>query len=520
MKRILFLSAIIALTLVQCKKDIEVVPGEETDLENLLEGKINISSNLNERAPLSELATFTTSQPCRVTVEVKGEIPVSHTYTSYLTEHRVQILGLYADKANTVEITLTNIDNAYASQTFSIQTDPLPDYLPEIIIDRKMEGSMADGMHLAGLHLAGGNTFRTTPVIFDNNGDVRWILNLFELDEISWPIQRFSNGNIFVGNGKGVYEYSMVGEELNYWGIDGYRVHHDLIEMPNGNLLLSVQKYGSTINNGTEVVESSDDFALEFNTTSGAIVNEWDLRQVLDVDRHDFIDGGGDWFHMNALVYSEEDDCIIVSGRNQGVVKLNRDNEIVWIMSPHKGWGKGGENGEGAETTPFLLTAVNGSGTAYDNDVQMGDAKSGGFDWPWGQHSPYIMPNGNIFLFDNGTQRNFGTAASNYSRAVEYTVNENAMTVSQEWTYGEARGADIFSAIISDVDLLDNGNRLVSAGSVRDQAGGRGKIVEVNEAGSEVFEATLMYQDEGGTGEFIWGQFDIMYRAERMNLYP
>ncbi len=522
MHRILSLSTaiMVLLTFTQCKDEIAPVPGEQTDIENLVDGEIKVSEEFMHIAPLSAAAVFETKAPCQVKVEVKGDIPVSHMYEAYNDNHSVPILGLYANTTNEVVITITNQDGAFASQTLTVITEPLPTYLPEVVIDRKAQGAMANGMHLCGLHLAGGEHFRTSPIIFDNNGDVRWVLNLFDKEEITWPVQRFSNGNIFLGNGDGIYEYSMTGELMNTWVLPGYRMHHDLIEMPNGNMLVSVQKYGTNINNGSGVVESTDDFVIEVIPANGAVVNEWDLRQVLDVDRHDYINGDGDWFHMNAVTYSEDDDCIIVSGRNQGVVKLNRNNEVVWIMSPHQGWGKAGENGDGPETTPFLLTAVNADGAAYRDEVQQGTERNDDFDWPWGQHAPLVMPNGNIFLFDNGGGRQFGGAPSNYSRAVEYDVNEGAMTIQQTWAYGRERDAELFSLIISDVDLLENGNRLMTSGSIRDESGGRAKIIELNENGSEVFEATVHFQDEGGSGEFAWGQFDIMYRSERLTLYP
>ena len=69
-----------------------------------------------------------------------------------------------------------------------------------------------------------------------------------------------------------------------------------------------------------------------------------------------------------------------------------------------------------------------------------------------------ILPNGNLFVFDNGRKRNFSgdplTAdSSDYSRGVEYAINEVAMTVTQVWQYGKERGSAFYSPIISDVDV-------------------------------------------------------------------
>jgi arylsulfate sulfotransferase len=45
------------------------------------------------------------------------------------------------------------------------------------------------------------------------------------------------------------------------------------------------------------------------------------------------------------------------------------------------------------------------------------------------------------------------------------------------------------------------------------------KIIEVNYAtGEEVFEATLYYKTLRGNKTGAWGQSDILYRSERMQL--
>ena len=151
---------------------------------------------------------------------------------------------------------------------------------------------------------------------------------------------------------------------------------------------------------------------------------------------------------MNGIDYSESDDCLIISGRNQCVVKVNRNNELVWILAPHKGWGKSGANGTGIETNPYLLTAVDASGQAYSLDIQNGDNRSIDFDWSWGQHAPVVLENGNLLLFDNGFKRQY-TGAEVFSRAVEYEINESNNSIREVWSYGEVRGSECFSNIIS-----------------------------------------------------------------------
>jgi hypothetical protein len=68
------------------------------------------------------------------------------------------------------------------------------------------------------------------------------------------------------------------------------------------------------------------------------------------------------------------------------------------------------------------------------------------FVWQYAQHSPIITPQGTLILFDNGNFRAspFDPSvpdANNYSRAVEYSINEQTMEVSQVWDYGRTNAA-------------------------------------------------------------------------------
>jgi arylsulfate sulfotransferase len=244
------------------------------------------------------------------------------------------------------------------------------------------------------------------------------------------------------------------------------------------------------------------------------------MRDILDVDRGDIVVPlNGDWFHMNAVYYDDSDNTLIVSGRNQGLVKVDMNNNLIWILQMHKNWGKAGADGTGPETSPFLLTAVDGGGTAYSQAIQDGDSAAASFDWNWGQHAPLVLPNGNILLFDNGQNRRYSPSDS-YSRAVEYEINEQNMTVRQVWEYGSARGTDAFSRIISDVDYLSNTNNILFSPGI---VGGPpykspttySKIIETTSpAGTVVFEATLDFKNIGPGGGF-----DMSYRAEKINLY-
>ena len=136
-----------------------------------------------------------------------------------------------------------------------------------------------------------------------------------------------------------------------------------------------------------------------------------------------------------------------------------------------------------------------------------------------------VTPDGTLLLFDNGTYKAIPPApavapADNYSRAVEYAIDEEAMTVRQVWSFG---GPDepFYSPFLGGVAWLpETGNILVAdGGRVVDEEGvsldipplGRkfGRIVEVTHTDEPetVFELVIDTGEKPG-----WS----IYRAERL----
>lgn len=483
---------------------------QQVPITDLLASAIAVIHDPSGRAPLTAEATIDARDPVTVSITVLGEAPLTQEFTGSATTHTIPILGLYPGRENQVEVRVAG-RNRFAVDTLTIPTNPLPDIMPDIEVVAAEPALMEPGWNLSNLHIGLGSTFRSMPIIHDRSGTIRWYLDQSEFNETTWLVQRLRNGNLLFGYDDTLYEYDMLGREQQTWSIPGYGMHHDLIEMPNGNLLVSVVKGG---------IGTIDDHVVEVDRTSGQIVTEWDLRESLDMRRRDFVDDAGDWFHMNSVWYSEADDAIIVSGRNQGVVKLTRDNRVVWILAPHRGWGRAGLNGNGADLSESLLTAVDADGNPYPDEVQDGAEDATDFRWPWGQHAAMLLPNGHLFLFDNGFTRNFGAASTNSSRGVEYEIDEEAGTVRQVWEYGADRGDAFFSAIISDVDHLPGtGNRLIMPGIVVAPEH-KALITEVTyPAGDVVFEAVIRFRNRLSGGTLSWGNFDMVYQSERISIY-
>lgn len=472
-------------------------------------------------APLSAQIELKTSQPVTVAMRVAGKngpgSDVIHTFTEAGSELEIPVHGLYADYANEVILNFFNAaGDTVETKTYEIQTVPLNVELPEITIDKANRDQMAKGMTLVNYLGFNQDEFPKKPFIFDAWGDIRWYIDYTEspiLSKLFYDngLERLKNGNFYFAEGADfggggsntIYEIDLFGTILNTWEMPGYAFHHDVVEKPNGNFLVTVTKLGAP---------TIEDYIIEIGRDSKSIVNTWDLNFSLDNSRTTLTDNAVDWIHVNAVAYDASDNTIIVSGRTQAMVKLTEDNQVVWIMGPHVGWNT---SGSGKDFGQYLLQPLDSQGNPITNAAVLSGAENHpDFEWNWYQHATKLLPNGHITLFDNGNNRNF-TGAEKYSRAVEYEIDATNMTVKQIWQYGKERGTEMFSFIVSDVDYLaDDNHMLISPGAGGPNGAKFGKSIEVVYPGNEViFEATIK-SEQALSGAVV------LHRTERLSLYP
>ncbi len=480
-----------------------------------------ITSTLNPFTynPLCAVLDISTNVDGKIQVELMGQdgdaSNIKHTFDEIARDHSVPVLGLYADYENIVQVTLLDANGSeLISEEVKITTEPLPEIFPEIIVDVQKLDKMELGMTLVSYR---GVLWPNIPYIIDAYGKIRWILDYTNhpiLNELYYDvgIERLQNGNWYFGDRTThtIYEVDVYGKIVDSWELAPYNFHHNVQEKSNGNFLVTASNPNSTHDNGNPAV---DDHILEIDRQTGNIIQTWDLKESLDEYRDALgqiqVGNNMNWAHINSVIYDESDDCIIASLRNQGVIKLDKNNHLKWILATHEGWNT---NRQGDSLNDFLLTPLDATG----NPITMPDDLNGytnhpDFEWSWYQHSPLILPDGNLMLFDNGYRRNYNWSTQ-YSRAVVYDIDETTKTVRQVWQYGKERGEETYAPAVSDVDWLpQTGNVLFSPGwCVENQGVKGGKIVEVNYATKEVvFEARL-----NGAVDF---QF---HRAERLNIYP
>ena len=241
-------------------------------------------------------------------------------------------------------------------------------------------------------------------------------------------------------------------------------LHHQPHQMPNGNFLaFSANGYlvEDYYTSDTDPEAPRRDTMVMADTVvqinpRGEQVWSWNTFDYLDPFRIGYdtfwsywwvrgFDQYMDWTHANGLSYDESDDSILVSLRNQSAI-LNVDRKtknIKWILGHHDGWPE-----------PLRDKLLNPVGKLL---------------WPGYQHNPRMTHAGTVILFDN---RAHGGAMAfeerlpvhkNFSRGVEYEVDEENMTVRQIWSSGDAQGDEpCYTNAMSDAWRLPvTDNRLV-----------------------------------------------------------
>ena len=450
--------------------------------------KPNVILNPYGNSPLTALVIFETDDEEKVSITIKGKDELS-TYSHTFDEgrvHYIPVYGLYAGVENEVVIKAGDEE-----KTLKIKTDNLPDdfILPTEVI--KDESKLTNDLYFFSPSSKG------YMCAYDVNGDVRWYLN----ESAIWEINRLKNGHLLVSSERlvstpyyslGLYEMDMLGKIYTEYSLPG-GYHHDYFEMDNGNLLVATDDFAS--DSGTV-----EDYVVELDRNTGNIIKEFDLKKILNME-----DGKSenwieyDWFHNNSVWYDKKTNSITLSGRHQdAVINIDYDSgKLNWILGDNTNWSE--------EYQKYFFKPV-------------GDD----FEWQWSQHAAMILPNGNVFVFDNGNNKSknkdeYVPASESYSRGVIYEIDTDNMTVRQVWEYGKERGSSFYSPYISDVDYLDDGHYIVHSGGISYTDG------KINNQPAGLANANKLVSD---TIEFLDDEiiFEMIlptnnYRVEKMSLY-
>ena len=462
--------------------------------------------NDNQSAPLVGIVQVESNLPSTVQLQISGG---GETWELELASpaqwHERPILGLRPDMPYVVTATVTAGSQQVLTDPVEWHTPPLPSDFPRLELVQANSSLMEPGLTLFNVRIP------TYLIVVDAAGQVRW----FHRSNSKQSGHRLlSNGHIIYSIDRmRLIEIDWLGNQVADWyaehapnatplgassvAVDATALHHSVHEMPNGNLLaLSVEtrevdNFPTSTSDPDAPVETrlvAGDVILEF-TRAGELVHEVSLLDLLDPTRvgHDslgphwdnWFPGSADWSHGNSATYDASSDAYLVSLRHQdAVIKVDRTTgSLTWILGNPANWGEPWQD--------KLLAPL------------------GTLEWPYHQHAAEVV-GGCVEMYDNGNMRAPAYAPEQtpfYSRAVRYTVDDDAMTVEQTWSYGSATGPEHFySWRMSDADWqAGTGNMLIVSGALRTETTPDYEyiqVLELTEDGTPVFD--LLVRDEPG----------------------
>jgi len=213
---------------------------------------------------------------------------------------------------------------------------------------------------------------------------------------------------------------------------------HDLQVLPNGHMLLmsyDTEPVGmdTVVAGGRPDAQVTGLIVQELDAAKNVVFQwrSWDHFEITDVASPDvsLTDSLIDYVHGNAVELDQDGHLLLSSRHMNEITKINRQTgNVIWRM------------GLGAVNNQFTFT----------NDTR-------GFSH---QHDIRRLPNGNITIFDNG---NF--LDPQYSRALEYSINEITREATLVWLY---RGnPDIDGRFMGNVQRRASGGTMIGWGGER-----------------------------------------------------
>ncbi|MFA0813094.1 aryl-sulfate sulfotransferase [Microbulbifer epialgicus] len=418
-------------------------------------------------------ASVITEENAKVVIKFESEATEPHqvTLNEFSTEHSSTIVGLRA--STTYQFTTVSTyenGNVVESEPVDFTTGGLPSGVPATEVVTHTAQSEGGITIFAPATTNSGRFWGV-----DEEGEVVWYLH----DDVplsGTPAARYlGDGRIMLLLNSEARIITFAGETLQTYDLPPY--HHDAILLDTGNLLVLTyqrQTIGNSMLQGDVIVEIDP---------KGNTVWRWSAFDHLDTNRfpgglstHVSDNGSMDWTHSNSLFYQSDDDTIMISSRSQSWV-INIDHktgEVVWIMGDSDG-----NTVDNLENKFLSLT----SGS-----------------WMASQHAAMLTDNGQVLIYDNRNEAELSGDIHN-SRAVRYNINTNQMTAEQDWEFITPK----YTQSLDDVDELDNGNILITAGGPSTPGSGGGStshIIEVtpNSPSTAVWEMevnqTFIYRTE------------------------
>ena len=370
----------------------------------------------------------TVSKPVSVTWDKSALVADGYLETGSI---QLPVFGLYDGYQNQVTFQVQFLDDSVQQLAEPIGTQPYTDptgvYADPVILKARAPGSNL------GFNFFVMKSNIGPPVIVDTDGYVRWVIP----DFLGNSAVIYTDGRFLIGDGANSTLYSIP-----------FSGNTSILPVPFPQPLM--QSFTHNIDPGTtpnsflaeftgtdDLGVSNGDIVTEFTpTATQPILQTFDMADILTAymkkngdDPTTFVRPGVDWFHINASVYDPSDDSIIVSSRENFLIKLDyQTKDIKWILGdPTKYW----------YTFPSLRAKAL--------------TLAAGGDYPVGQHAVSITTGGYVMVFNDGygsLNQPSGEPAGitrTFSEVSVYSINPTAMTASQVWKFDY--GQSIYSEI-------------------------------------------------------------------------
>ena len=428
-------------------------PRKQFELRNIMTiGDMQIKLNPYGYNELAALVEFETFEPAVITMTLKGQNgaqDIVHTFPEEQTHHHLEVLGLYPDYRNKVIFTAKYAHKT--EQSVVIIDTPKVQKRNLFVVTQKNDNKtryhwLSDGM------------------VYDEAGWMR-----FSFDAKGGMVYWFNHELVVEYRKRGIFRYSPAGELLQRYSYpEGFTSFaHGMGQKPDKNFLVLGSFANTVVNVDGEDQKTHRDFVIELDYYTGNVVNKIDLAELLNPNRSVIVPKGhfdfgmNDWCHINGVDYDETDGGIVVSCRHSGMIKVNEQtHELVWMITPNKGFETSGRAGNGPDIHHKVLTAVDKKGRPYSDEIQKGALALPDFKWPTKNHNARVFGDGIFGIFDNSGPINDETVSTTkHSYASLWQVDKEKHTVRQYWihplgVYSETGSSVVYNKEQSDITVF------------------------------------------------------------------
>jgi hypothetical protein len=353
-----------------------------------------------------------------------------------------RVRGLEPDTTHAMDLEVGLVEGS-PTETYGVDVvtnPPAPGFVAAFPLAEN-QAELVDGDYrlfdLAPLYVPGAaSMFMIDPV-----GRTRWHFGVdlpyIGLDEIWIGLHLRDDGSVLALHQDAVMIVDELGEvvlEVSAEEAGLYNLHHDVLELPNGNFLGLTYSFQDVDYEGEGILHVAGDRLVEI-TPAGELVWSWDSFDHLDPQRRrdgffslfpivdpETQEDANDWTHANGILYA--DGIIYLSMRHQDWILAidHATGEVLWRL---------GDEGD------FTLDP--------------------GSTWFFHQHSPQWQPDGSLLLYDNAVGNPDQPDSEANSHAVRFELDFDAMTTTRVWVDDDA---PFVSALAGDADRTSSGHVL------------------------------------------------------------